>query len=84
LNKKTLTIRIPDALKRKLDKITSKQGISLNQFALYTFTKEVAEYEVKSYFKHYIKRKSKKKIFNDFDSVLQKINDRELPGWDKL
>lgn len=50
MNKKNvMTIRIPDDLKRRIKKIAEKQGVSLNQFALYAFTKEIGELETNEY-----------------------------------
>jgi len=84
MSKKVLTIRLPDELKDKLDFIAEKEGVSLNQYALYAFSKQVSEYETKEYFKRIIKNKSKDKIFNEFDTILKKIKSRKNPDWDKL
>ena len=37
----TLTIRVPEDLERRLEKVAALQGVSVNQFALYAFTKEM-------------------------------------------
>ena len=37
----TLTIRVPEDLKQRLEKVATLQGVSVNQFALYAFTKEM-------------------------------------------
>lgn len=44
-NRNVMTIRVPDELKERIEKFALLQGVSINQFALYTFTKELAELE---------------------------------------
>jgi len=36
----TITVRIPEELKLRIEKISKKQGVSMNQFAMYALTKE--------------------------------------------
>ena len=49
----TLTIRVPAVLKNRIEKVSALQGVSINQFALYAFTKEIAELEKQSPFRRY-------------------------------
>ena len=84
MSKKVLTIRIPEELKNKLDTIAEKEGVSLNQYALYTFARQVSEYETKNYFKKITKGATKNKIFDDFDFAVKKIKSRKSKEWDKL
>ncbi|MFH0974614.1 MAG: toxin-antitoxin system HicB family antitoxin [Spirochaetota bacterium] len=79
-----LTIRIPNELKHRIEKIADQQGISINQLALYAFTKEIQEMETFKSFSKYWKNKSKKELFNDFDSVMLKAGNGPVPDWDKL
>ncbi len=80
-----LTIRVPNQLKHKIELISEKQGLSINQFALYAFTKEVTEMESYEYFQKEIGSKSKKEIFEDFDMVMKKLQfEKDSPVWDKL
>lgn len=34
-NKNTLTIRVPEELKKRIETLAAQQGISINQFAMY-------------------------------------------------
>ncbi|TGM58583.1 toxin-antitoxin system HicB family antitoxin [Leptospira adleri] len=80
-----LTIRIPSELKHKIEKVAEEQGVSINQLALYAFTKEIQDIETSQYFEKYYKGKTKKQIFADFSNVLSEINsDGKIPAWDKL
>lgn len=79
-----LTLRIPGELKHKIEKIADKQGLSLNQLALYVLTKEVSEAETFNHLSKYWKNKSKKAIFDDFDSVMNKVGSGTVPEWDKI
>jgi HicB family len=80
----TLIIRLPNELKHKVELMAEEQGVSLNQFALYAFTKEVIQTETQSYFQGIWKSKTKKEILGNFDAVVKKIGKGKVPEWDKL
>lgn len=87
MNKKNvLTIRVPEDLKNKIEKIASLQGVSINQFALYAFTKGISDIETSKFFQNRIGNKSKETIERDFLKVWDKSskNPAEIPVWDKL
>lgn len=79
-----LTIRVPKELKHKIEQVADQQGVSINQLALYAFTKEIKEMETSLYFSKYLKLKSKNEIFSDFDKAIKKIGKSKLPDWDKM
>ncbi|EQA36391.1 ribbon-helix-helix protein, CopG family [Leptospira inadai serovar Lyme str. 10] len=80
-----LTIRIPSELKHKIERVAEEQGVSINQLALYAFTKEIQDMETSQYFEKYYKGKSKKQIFSDFREALSTIKSKgSVPDWDKL
>jgi len=80
----TLTIRVPEDLKDRIENTAILQGVSINQFALYAFTKELSELENSGYFKKFLKEKSKSDIVTGFDAVMNKIKNREVDSWDTL
>ena len=79
-----LTLRVPRALKERIEKIADREGVSINQLALYALTKEMQEIESSDFFRTYIKGKSKDEIKRDFDAVLAKIPKKRAPKWDKV
>lgn len=79
-----LTLRVPFELKHKIERIADEQGISINQLALYAFTKEVSELETSEYFKRYWKNQKKEDIFKNFDRVMKKVKSSKVPVWDKV
>jgi len=83
-NQSTLIIRLPNNLKHKVELMAEEQGVSLNQFALYAFTKEVIQAETQSFFQSKWNGKSKKEIFTNFDAVMKKVGKKKNPDWDKL
>ena len=83
MDKNVLTIRIPKELKKKIEKVAEKQGVSMNQFALYAFTKEIGELETDEFFKQYLKNKSKEEIYENFNEAMSKVKEREVPDWDE-
>ena len=78
-----MTIRVPEELKERIENFAFLQGVSINQFALYTFTKEIAELETNQFFRNELKN-SKKDIIKNFDEVMNKISPQENPDWDKM
>ena len=79
-----LTLRLPFELKHKIERIADEQGISINQLALYAFTKEVSELETSDYFLRYWKNQKKEDILKNFDKVMKKVKRSKIPRWDKL
>lgn len=79
-----LTIRVPRDLKDRIEKAASKQGVSMNQFAIYAFTREISELETAAFFQDQYAGKSKKEILDAFDAVMKKVPKRKTPAWDKL
>ena len=79
-----LTLRLPFELKHKIERIADEQGISINQLALYAFTKEVSELETSDYFLRYWKNQKKEDILKNFDKVMKKVKKSKIPRWDKL
>ena len=79
-----MTIRVPEELKDRIENTASLQGVSINQFALYAFTKELAELETSQHFKTYLKGKKRDEILRDFDSLMSRIPARDVPEWDSL
>lgn len=84
-NKKrnTLTIRVPEDLKARIEKYSAMQGVSINQFAVYAFTKELGELETNRYFARILRERNKQEILAGFDAVMEKVPKREAPDWDK-
>ena len=78
-----LTIRVPEDLKDRIEKYSAIQGVSINQFALYAFTKELAELETNRYFSSVLKERTKDENLKDFDRVMQKVQPRPVPDWDR-
>ena len=79
-----MTIRVPYDLKHRIEKTADTQGVSINQFALYAFTKEIGELESKKKIQKYYIGKDKQKILSDFDTVMSKVKKRKVPDWDKI
>ena len=68
----------------RIEKTAAMQGVSMNQFAIYAFTREIGELETAAFFQDQYAGKSKKEILDAFDAVMKKIPKRSAPAWDKL
>ena len=83
--KNVLTIRVHEDLKDRLERTASSQGVSLNQFALYVFTRGLDDVDTANFFKSKIAGKSKESLEKNFDKIMKKIKSRKtLPAWDRL
>ena len=79
-----LTLRIPAELKHKIERLADEQGVSINQLALYAFTKEVQEMETSAFFAKQYSGKNRNQIFEDFQYTMAKIRkSKSVPSWDK-
>lgn len=82
-NASTLTLRIPRELKHKIEKIADQEGVSINQLAMYFFTKEVEDLTSFHFFEKYYKSRNKDKILTEAQKVLSKVKKRtKIPDWD--
>ena len=82
--KSTLTIRVPEALKQRIETLAAQQGVSINQFATYALTKEIGEWATGQAFRSFTKGIDKKAIFKKMDQILATVPDREAPEWDHM
>jgi len=79
-----LKIRVPSDLKNRIARVAEEQGVSINQLAMYMFTKELGNIEAGQYLNNFFKGYSNKEILSGFDDVMVKIKKRRVPNWDKL
>ena len=59
-----LTIRVPSDLKSRIAQVAAKQGVSINQLAMYMFTKELGNIEAGQYMSNFLKGFSEQEIFS--------------------
>ena len=79
----TLTIRVPEDLKQRIERLSVTQGVSINQFALYAFTKEIAELEASEYFTSCPQGVDRRTLMREIDTILETVPDRAVPEWDR-
>lgn len=79
-----MTIRVPEDLKARIEKYSAMQGVSINQFAMYVFAKELGELESSRYFTNLLRNKNKQDVLAKFDAAMKKIKDRKPPAWDRM
>jgi hypothetical protein len=79
-----LTIRVPSDLKHRIALVAAEQGVSINQLAMYMFTKEIGNLEASQNISKYWQDYSIERILIDFDEVMEKVKDRHVPDWDKI
>jgi hypothetical protein len=80
-----LTIRVPKDLKDRIEKMAHHQGVSMNQFAIYAFTREISELESATFLQSQYEGKKPKDIMADLDAIMDKIpNRKSRPEWDQI
>lgn len=84
-NASVLTLRIPRELKHKIKKIASQEGVSINQLAMYFFTKEVENMKTHQFFAKCYEGREKEKLIESAKNVLAKVQKRSRnPVWDSI
>ncbi len=83
-NASVMTVRIPADLKRRIEVVAEEQGVSLNQLAMYMFTREITSLEAGSKISKYWDGYRKSEILHDFDDVVSKVKSRKVPEWDRM
>ncbi|MBE7440583.1 MAG: toxin-antitoxin system HicB family antitoxin [Spirochaetales bacterium] len=78
-----LTLRIPQDLKDRIEKMADQQGVSINQLAMYAFAREITEMETRGYFQRIYGTKSGKQLRAGFERVMSKVKSDRVPNWDK-
>ena len=81
--KSVLTIRVPRGLKARIEKYSVLEGVSINQFAMYAFAKEIAALETNQYFRERLRGRKKEEVVAAYDAVMTKVPDRMPPKWDR-
>lgn len=79
-----LTIRVPEDLKARIERYSAMQGVSINQFAMYVFAKEIGELESSRYFSNLLRNKTRQDVAAGFDAAMSKVRSRPVPAWDRL
>ncbi|MSR83691.1 MAG: toxin-antitoxin system HicB family antitoxin [Candidatus Latescibacteria bacterium] len=77
-------VRMPADLKRRLQTQAQRQRVSVNQLITYSLTRQIATLEAFSYLEQRLEGKSARKIREDFDRVLRKVKNSEVPKWDQI
>ncbi|MFP4430477.1 MAG: toxin-antitoxin system HicB family antitoxin [Spirochaetota bacterium] len=83
-HRNTLTIRVPEELKERIETVAAQQGISINQFAMYAFAKEIEEMETGRALRKIARGVDKKKLFRRIDELFARVPDRDVPEWDRV
>ena len=66
-------------------KFPTYQGVSMNQFAINAFTREISELESAAFFQAQYEGKKPKEIMEDCDAVMNKGPKRnKQPAWDQI
>lgn len=79
-----LTIRVPSDLKRRIEVAAQGQGVSINQLAMYMFSREVSSLEAGDRISKYWKGLSRGEILSGFDDAMSKVTSRKVPEWDRV
>jgi len=70
-----LTIRVPEDLKLRMERLAESQGVSLNQLALYAFSKEASQIETQMFFSQRLGNRGRSEILKSFDATMAKVKD---------
>jgi len=83
-NPQAILIRVPRDLKERLQEQARHQGISLNQFVNYSLSQVVSYMEARTCLERRLTGKTPEEIHERFAQVMRKVEDRDVPEWDRL
>ncbi|MEO6754187.1 MAG: toxin-antitoxin system HicB family antitoxin [Chthoniobacteraceae bacterium] len=76
----TVSVRIPDSVKRHVERLAAKDGISVDQFYATAAAEKLAALETADY----IAQRAARADREAFLRVLAKVPDAEPEAWDRL
>ncbi len=80
-----VTLRVPVALKSRLDIQAKAQGVSLNNLANYMLTTQLSELETLVKIEQRLTTKSLPSLKKRVSAILSRVPDKEdVPEWDRL
>lgn len=79
-----LTIRVPSDLKNRIEMKADEQGVSINQLAMYMFTREISSLEAGGRIAAYWRGYDRNEILQGFDNAMSKVRRRRVPRWDRV
>jgi hypothetical protein len=74
-----LTIRVPSDLKSRIEVAADKQGVSINQLAMYMFAREVSGLEAGERIAAYWRGHSREQLAGAFDATMSEVKNRRAP-----
>ncbi|MEW6609088.1 MAG: hypothetical protein AB1414_16865 [bacterium] len=77
-----VTLRIPVEMKKRLERESKYQGVSLNQLTNYLLNVQLTQMELISSLELRLKRKSISALKSRVNQILNKIPSRRVPDWD--
>ncbi len=81
---RTLTLRMPEELKKRLEREAKYQGVSINQLTNYLLTVQLTQIETISVLETKMAGKSVSRLKDKVNIIFDKIPDRSVPAWDSL
>lgn len=77
---RTLSVRLPDSLHKKLKELAEQEGVSMNQFITLAVSEKMSALLTIDYLKERAERGSKK----EFKEIMSEVPDVEPEEYDKL
>ncbi len=78
MEKNVLTIRVPSALKKRMHLVAKEQGVSINQLAVYAFSKELEALEAARFFEERNRNANVEALTQNALQVLSRVKDRPV------
>ena len=79
-----VTLRMPADLKRRLETVANRQGISLNQLSNYLLNTQLSYIEAEIVLEARLARRSFDDLRSRFETILNAVPDRDPQDWDRL
>ena len=68
----TLSIRMPDIMKDKANKIAHNQGVSMNNFIICSISTSISQFDSINFFRNELQEFDRNRLSKDFDKIMSK------------
>ena len=66
----TLSIRMPDVMKDKANKIAHNQGVSMNNFIICSISTAISQFDSINFFRNELQGFDRNRLSNEFDKIM--------------
>jgi hypothetical protein len=80
----TLSVRMPDIIKEKANKIAHHQGVSMNNFIICSVSTAISQFDSINFFRKELQGIDRNKISDEFEKIMKKTQKGKCPKIEEI